>query len=292
MVLRWKQKTKGNEVSDELTVVNPGELYRQATDVAGVCKDIVLSKAIEIQGRRYVPVEPWMAIATAHGCVASSKNVERVEGNADTAGGFKAIGEIRKISDGALVATAEGFVGEDEPTWWGGETEAWDKQTRKYVKKTLKKRPDFAIRAMCQTRAISRACRSAFAHVVVLIDKNLSTVPAEEMMHEDEQFGAQAEPIKNANAKKESKGENENTEEPQPEKPEAEKRWQDYVCSYGKKDGELRGKKLGSLTTANLRFLYNKFTAEGLVESELSKDDQEMLVGLKKWAGFKSGEQS
>jgi hypothetical protein len=34
---------------------------------------------------------------------------------------------------------------------------------------------------MVQTRAISRACRSAFAHVVVLIDGNLSTTPAEEV---------------------------------------------------------------------------------------------------------------
>jgi hypothetical protein len=43
------------------------------------------------------------------------------------------------------------------------------------------KRPTYAKRAMCQTRAISRACRSAFAHVVVLIDRNLSTTPAEEV---------------------------------------------------------------------------------------------------------------
>jgi hypothetical protein len=34
---------------------------------------------------------------------------------------------------------------------------------------------------MAQTRAISRVCRSAFAHVVVLIDSDLSTTPAEEV---------------------------------------------------------------------------------------------------------------
>ena len=44
-------------------------------------------------------------------------------------------------------------------------------------------RPTYAKRAMCQTRAISRACRSAFAHIVVLIDKSLSTTPAEEVPH-------------------------------------------------------------------------------------------------------------
>jgi len=52
-------------------------------------------------------------------------------------------------------------VGDDEDTW--------------------KKRPEYARRAMAQTRAISRACRSAFAFVVVLIDESLSTTPAEEM---------------------------------------------------------------------------------------------------------------
>lgn len=75
------------------------------------------------------------------------------------------------MADGQVIATGEGFVGEDEPTWYGGQSRG----------KTLPKRPDYAIRAMAQTRAISRACRSAFAHVVVMIDAGLSTTPAEEV---------------------------------------------------------------------------------------------------------------
>jgi hypothetical protein len=148
-----------------LTISQPAttELYRQATDVAGVCREIVLKTAMEIQRRKYVKVEGWQSIATAHGCTASARDVERIEG------GVRAIGEIRRMSDGVVIATAEGFVGEDEPTWFGGGP------------KSLPKRPDYAIRAMCQTRAISRACRTAFAHVVVLIDSNLSTTPAEEV---------------------------------------------------------------------------------------------------------------
>jgi hypothetical protein len=106
----------------------------------------------------------------AHGCAASACNVERVEG------GFKATGQIRRMDTGQVIAEAEGFVGEDEAVWFGGTvTDKWGKT------KTHPKRPDFAIRAMAQTRAISRACRSAFAHVVVQIDKNLGTTPAEEM---------------------------------------------------------------------------------------------------------------
>lgn len=135
------------------------EVYRASTDAAGLCRDIVLKTAMNIQGRKYVKAEGWLAIAVAHGCIASADQVERVadEGFA----GFRAIGTIRRMSDGVELSRAEGFVGDDETMW--------------------AKRPVYARRAMAQTRAISRACRSAFAHVVVLIDANLSTTPAEEV---------------------------------------------------------------------------------------------------------------
>lgn len=133
----------------------PQELMRRATDVAGVCREIVLKTACQIQGKKYVKAEGWMSIATAHGCVAGSRDVKRVEG------GWTAVGEIRRISDGALLAQAEGFVGKDEKRW--GQAD------------------EYACRAMAQTRAISRACRAAFAHVVVLMDAGLSTTPAEEV---------------------------------------------------------------------------------------------------------------
>jgi hypothetical protein len=123
--------------------------------VAGVCKDIVHQTAQSIGGRKYVRVEGWQAIATAHGCVASARDVEKIEG------GWRAIGEVRRMDTGSVIATAEGFLGTDEPVW--------------------AKRPEYAKRAMAQTRAISRACRSAFAHVVVLIGGGLETTPAEEV---------------------------------------------------------------------------------------------------------------
>lgn len=143
----------------ELVTDKPQELMRRATDVAGVCKEIVLKTAVQIQGRKYVKCEGWMSIATAHGCIASSRDVEKVEG------GWKAIGEIKRIHDGAILSTAEGFVGMDETKTWAV-------------------RPEYACRAMAQTRAISRACRAAFAHVVVLMDAGLSTTPAEEVPDE------------------------------------------------------------------------------------------------------------
>jgi hypothetical protein len=142
------------------------DAYRASTEAADMCKAIVVATSSTIQNRRYVAVEGWQAIAVAHGCALGAKDVERVDG------GVRAIGEVRRMSDGQLIATAEGFVGEDEPTWYGG-----DSRGRK-----LPKRADYAIRAMAQTRAMSRAGRSAFAHVVVMMNAGLATTPAEEMV--------------------------------------------------------------------------------------------------------------
>jgi len=129
--------------------------YRRATDAANLCKEIVVATARKIGGRDYVQVEGWQAIAVAHGCCASARDVRKIEG------GICATGEVRRMSDAVVLATAEGYVGEDETTW--------------------AKRPEYAKRAMAQTRAISRACRSAFAHVVVMMRAGLETTPAEEV---------------------------------------------------------------------------------------------------------------
>lgn len=159
------------DTSNALTVIPASgvDVYRMSTDAASISKAIVLKTAMEIQGRKYVKVEGWQAIALAHGCTASSCNVERVDG------GFRATGQVRRMDTGAVIAEAEGFVGEDEAVWFGGEVNRYGK------KKVHEKRPDYAIRAMAQTRSISRACRSAFAHVVVMMDAGLQTTPAEEV---------------------------------------------------------------------------------------------------------------
>ena len=155
---------------NEIVPVRAGsnvDAYRASTDAADLCKAIVVATSSMIQKRRYVSVEGWQAIARAHGCAAGVSLVEKVDG------GIRAVGEVRDILTGSLVASAEGFVGEDEPVWFGGGKDKWGKP--------YEKRPDYAIRAMAQTRAMSRACRSAFAHVVVMMNAGLSTTPAEEV---------------------------------------------------------------------------------------------------------------
>jgi hypothetical protein len=146
-------------MANALAVIDTSEtnaaIFRQSTDAASMCRDIVVQRAISLQGKRYVPIEGWQAIALAHGCIASAENVRMVDG------GIAADGIIRRMRDGQEVARAEGFLGDDEKMWAN--------------------RPMFARRAMAQTRAMSRACRSAFAHVVVMMDVGLETTPAEEM---------------------------------------------------------------------------------------------------------------
>jgi hypothetical protein len=148
-------------MSTEISVIESTALtsHRAATNAAGLCRELVVKTAMKIQGRRYVQVEGWQAIANAFGCVASARDVEKVEG------GYRATGQVVRVSDGKVLAEAEGFVGDDEKTWAS--------------------RPVFARRAMAQTRAMSRACRSAFAFVVTLMDAGLETTPAEEMTHVD-----------------------------------------------------------------------------------------------------------
>ena len=146
--------------------------FREATDAASVCKEIVLKTAVTIGARRFVPVEGWMSIAICHGCVGSIKSVDEVSG------GVRAVAELKRGDQ--VLTTAEGFVGKDEPTWYGGLMMRWDKIKHQQVEVTMPKRADYAIRAMAQTRALSRVCRTAFAHVVVLMHEGLETTPAEE----------------------------------------------------------------------------------------------------------------
>lgn len=147
---------------NELAVTKPAELYRTSTDVAGLCKEFVVNSAINIQGRKFVKVEGWQSIAAAHGCIAEIEYVK--ETNVQGINGIEACALLRRMSDGAVISRANGFVGQDEKNW-----------------------PDRAVYAryaMAQTRATSRVCRNAFAYVVVMMNAGLETTPAEEVPSE------------------------------------------------------------------------------------------------------------
>lgn len=164
-------------------VEQPRELMVRGQSVATACKEIVMRCSVHFAGRRYIQAEGWQALASLSGLTPRIEAVEEMEG-----GDVRALCSLVRISDGEIMARAEGFVGTDEPVWFGGTvTDKWGKT------KVLPKRSKFAIRAMAQTRATSRACRTALAWLVPLVDSSLATTPAEEMPIDVETSGSEPE---------------------------------------------------------------------------------------------------
>ena len=148
-----------NTIMDPTQQSSPQQVMAMVSSVARATKSLVGSAIISLQGKKYIKVEGWQAIAAAHGCTVTADTVTAQDDGAVIATAF-----VRRLRDNATLGSAEGYVGMDEV--WG-------------------KRPIYARRAMAQTRAISRACRNAFAHVVVAMNSEhatgFETTPAEEV---------------------------------------------------------------------------------------------------------------
>jgi hypothetical protein len=137
---------------------DPAEVVARGNNTAKACKAIILQNTMQLQGKRWVKAEGWQALAAACGY---SPRIDVVEELAN--GDIRAMCSLIRLSDGEVVASAEGYIGTDETMW--------------------KSRPRYAKRAMAQTRATSRACRSALAWIIPLLDAGLETTPAEEVEH-------------------------------------------------------------------------------------------------------------
>ncbi len=58
--------------------------------------------------------------------------------------------------------------------------------------------------------------------------------------------------------------------------------WREVLCTFGKKNGSLRGKKLGELNDDSLKYLADIFLADG---KEVKEGDRKMAAGLAMWKG-------
>ena len=149
-------------MSDELAIIETSKAaiveqgqYSWAVAVSLVCHDFIDATAVNINGKRYIPVEGWQSIAAAWGCTPSTEEPYQVEG------GYRCKAQLKRDSDGAIISEAFAFVEADE---------------------IGKDRARYANEAMVQTRAISRVCRNKFAFVAAMMKiKDLSTTPAEEV---------------------------------------------------------------------------------------------------------------
>ena len=136
--------------------VQPRQVMERNQSVANACREIVMRCSVKLQGKQYIQAEGWQALANLSGYSPRIDEVVELDN-----GDYRAMCSLVRLADGVVIARAEGYVGTDERTWAN--------------------RPRYARRAMAQTRATSRACRSALAFLVPLIDANLSTTPAEEI---------------------------------------------------------------------------------------------------------------
>jgi hypothetical protein len=136
-----------------------------AKTIAERLRVIVEQTSLKLGQKRYVRVEGWKSIAAEDGCCPAIEAIEWVEAAGNRPGGVRAKAALKRLSDGAVITTAYGFVGDDEPMW--------------------KNRAQFAREGMAQTRALSRACKHRYDYVVVLMGAQYSTTPAEEMGGEE-----------------------------------------------------------------------------------------------------------
>lgn len=165
-------------------VAPPAEVMSRAEGAARAVRSLILRTAITLQGKRYIPAEGWQSIAATLGLSPVVETVEELP-----SGDIRAVAVLVRNSDGKALSRAEGYVGTDEVVWFGGTT-----VDRYGNQRTHPRRPRFAIRAMAQTRAVSRACRSALSWVVPLVDESLEVTPAEEMAAEP--ITVKVEPVK------------------------------------------------------------------------------------------------
>lgn len=239
-------------MSNEISIQNEAALEMQRTNnVADVCRDIVRKTVKNIHGKDYVQVEGWQSIATAHGCVAGSDAPVYLKDVPEK--GYQARGYITHIATGKVISTAYGFVGDDEVAWAN--------------------RPAYARQAMAQTRAISRACRSAFAHVVVMMDDNLQVTPAEEVP----EGGFSKSNYNPTSAKEHSKDIVANV---------ADGHWAGVVVPFGKN----KDKRLGELSPNSLKWYFENYQPREYPEGsgKFSDRDIELRTALNTW-GMENG---
>lgn len=133
----------------------PEGVVMRATAVANVLKDVITKQnlAVNIGGKKYVPVEAWNLMGVLLGILPREEYIKEYED-----GSYEAKVVLVK-TDGTVVGGASSVVGMDEPTW--------------------RTRPKFARRSMACTRATGKAYRLSFSWVMSLA--GYAPTPLEEM---------------------------------------------------------------------------------------------------------------
>jgi hypothetical protein len=148
--------------------MRPADKVAYAAEVATALKDVIVQRGLStrIGGRDHISVEGWQTAAALCGvsCRVTTTGVSE-DGN-----GYVAHAEAVRTDSGIVVGAGDGMCSRNERTW--------------------AKRDDYALRAMAQTRAVSRALRGVLAFIITLA--GYEATPAEEMPPELPQMALDA----------------------------------------------------------------------------------------------------
>ena len=146
-----------NQIVTARAAMTPQErITENAELVVALAPEIQREHLANIQGKEYMCVGGGIAIANALGFTISVSGITRDQ----DLGVFEATAEMRNGLTNEVVATAVGYVGDDESRWVNG--------------------PKFALLSMTQTRAEAKLCRANFGHLYTIFGA-ASATPAEEM---------------------------------------------------------------------------------------------------------------
>jgi hypothetical protein len=139
-----------------IVAYTPQEMVQQASEIAGVLKDVIAKRRLytNIRGKAHVRCEGWTTCAAMLGVIPREvSNIELEDGS------YEAVVELVRIRDQAVIGRASAVCGMDEATW--------------------KTRAKYARKSMAATRATGKACRLSFSWIMELAGYEVT--PAEEM---------------------------------------------------------------------------------------------------------------
>ena len=145
------------QAAGERAAMTPQDRIKENAElVTALAPEIKREHLANIQGKEFMCVGGGIAIANAMGYAVS---VGETTFNKET-GCYQATASMTNGLTHEVVASAVGYVGDDESRWVNG--------------------PKFALMSMTQTRAEAKLCRINFGHLYTLLGASSAT-PAEEM---------------------------------------------------------------------------------------------------------------
>lgn len=164
----------GGPPTSLFAAMRPAEKVAYAAEIATALKGVLVAQGLvtKIRNSEHVRVEGWQTAAALCGISARVAWTKAL----DDGSGWVAHAEAVRIENGVVVGAGDGMCSRAESSW--------------------KSRDDFALRAMAQTRAVSRALRGVLAFIIVLA--GYEATPAEEMVHD----APPSQPARNAPAPK------------------------------------------------------------------------------------------